>query len=116
MAYKKSNKPAQPYRYYNDKDDRYFNTFSREYSDNHSIAKITLYRVNLVESKVHKIYGSISSDSKKFLEPLVLNVSLDIEDETTEYRSTDGIFHQKHFMQMGVYKEELTEKKCIAMI
>ncbi len=102
---KSKKQPITQYKYYGNKDYTYELSLAREYSDADAIAKIVLYRIDIVKSKSHSLYGESRLKDKRFLEPIELNVTTNIDDITGGlYNESIGIF------KFGVYIQELEEK------
>jgi hypothetical protein len=98
---------------YGEKDFEYELAMVREYSDADAIASIILYRVDIVKSRVHNVYGEAKASEKKFLTPIDLNITLEIGDSKTDFIASNGIFRESfENIKFGVYKDELEEKSC----
>lgn len=113
MTRKPKNKTPKDYKYYNQKDFDYELSLSREFSDEDAIAIIMLYRVNIVESKVHSLYGEAKNKEKKFLRPIELNITLNMGDTQTNFMNDGTLFNEEYSdISFGVYLQELEEKNC----
>lgn len=100
--------------FYLESDFTYELSLSREYSDSDAIAVIILYRIDTVKTVSNNIYGESKAKDKKYLEPIELNVTLEITTPETAYKSKTGIFDEKiNKLIFGIYKQELDEKNCI---
>ncbi len=96
---------------YGELDYNYELSLSREFSDADAIAKILLYKINIVQTKTHSLYGESKFKDKKFLKPVELNVSLTIGDIKQNYLMPNGLYDETvDSFSFGVYLEELDEK------
>lgn len=110
---KPSKKAATKFKFYGERDFDIDLRYSREFSDTDATAKITLYRVNTVKTKSHKLYGESKVFQKQFLKPIELNITMTIDDPTIKFMSNGGVYNERiDLIKFGVYKEELEEKNC----
>ncbi len=108
---KPTKKAPTPFKYYSEKDFVYEQMFSREYSDTDAIAIIRLYRMDIVKSSVHRIYGEAKPSQKKFLTPIEMNVTITLGDLEHNNIVSSGINRQNpSSVELGIYKEEMEEK------
>lgn len=104
-------KAPTSFKYYSEKDFNYELNVAREFSDSDAIAKILLYRVDLVKSVSHKVYGESKASRKQFLTPIEMNTTIVIGDLTYKNIGSDGITIQTpESITLGIYKEEMSEK------
>lgn len=74
---------------------------------------ITLYRINIIETKTHSLYGQSRAGDKKFLTPVKLNVMIAIDDSNQKYYgdNSGGISRDDTGnLSFGIYLKELKEK------
>jgi hypothetical protein len=74
---------------------------------------VTLYKVNIIKSKSHKLYGQAKSSDKVFLPPVKLTVMFDLDDVTQEYLGggEGGIVREDvGNLRFGIYLNELERK------
>lgn len=104
-------KAPTPFKYYSEKDFNYDLMFSREFSDSDAIAVIRLYRIDVVKSHVHRVYGEAKPSQKRFLTPIEMNVTITIGDLEHNNIGGSGINRQNpSTVELGIYKEEMEEK------
>ena len=110
---KPTKKAPTKFKFYSEKDFNRDLRYSREFSTADAIAKIILYRINTVKTKSHKLYGESKVFQKEFLKPIELSVTMVVDDPTTKFMASNGIFNERiDLIKFGVYKEELDEKDC----
>jgi hypothetical protein len=113
MPKKPKNKNREPFFHYTQNDFEYDIMMGREFWSVDSNFKLTLYRVDIVKSKTHEIYGSVYKDDKKFLTPIELTITLTIGNITNNFLSQTGIVNETfENFRFGVYLQELEEKNC----
>lgn len=111
--YKKSTPTTKRFLFYGEHEFNFDNQLLREFYGRDVNFKIKLYRIDIVKSKVDKLYGESKSVDKKFLPPIELNIVLNVEGIETEFLSNDGIFNEKYdAFEFGLFLSELEEKKC----
>jgi hypothetical protein len=72
--------------------------------------------MNVVKTKTHALYGESKLKDKTFLPPIELNVTLTIDDISTDYLTTGGLYNESiGTFKFGVYIEELEEKNIKIM-
>lgn len=87
--------------------------YGREFLKSDNVQEITLYRINIIETKTHKLYGQSKASDKKFMLPITLSVMVNIEDgEQKSYGNADaGITRDDTgSLRIGIYLDELNEK------
>jgi hypothetical protein len=87
--------------------------YGREFLIKDNVQIVTLYRINILETKAHKLYGQTKPSDKKFMTPVVLNVTVNIEESDQKlYGNGDsGITRDDTGnLKVGVYLQELQEK------
>lgn len=74
---------------------------------------VTIYRVNVVKSKAHKLYGQSKAKDKSFFTPVKLNVMVTVQPNEQSYHggNSGGITREDTGkLEFGVYLKELEEK------
>lgn len=86
--------------------------YGRHYQQQDVNFIITLYRVNIIETKAHKLYGQAKAKNKKYLAPVELNAIVDLDDNNQEYYGAEqGIVREDTAgINIGIYLKELEEK------
>lgn len=87
----------------------------RDFLKKDNVQEVTLYRINILETKTHKLYGQSKPSDKSFMTPIKLSAMVTVEDsEQKTYGSADaGITRDDTGnLKVGVYLEELKEKNC----
>jgi len=85
----------------------------REYYASDINDKVILYRVNIVETITHSLYGETKSGQKKFLPAIELSVLVNMTDSATKYLSDGGITRQDIAnLTFNIYNQELEELNC----
>lgn len=88
--------------------------YGRHYIENDVVFKFNLYRINVIESKSHKLYGQAKAKDKKYFTPIELHGIVDVNDgDLSNYGSGDGgiVREDTGELQIGVYLDELKEKQ-----
>lgn len=86
--------------------------YGRHYLSNDVKFSINLYRINIIETKSHDLYGQSKTKDKEFFPPVKLNVLLDIEDNNQDSYGSDpnGLVREDSGnLVFGVYIDELKE-------
>lgn len=112
MVKRNTNKtPKNIFDFYSETDAMFDRSVSREFSFTDAKNSITLYRIDIVKSKSKNFYGESKPSEKKILDPVELNIVLDIGDIDNEYRAEIGIHEQRiNKFSFGVYIDDLEEK------
>ncbi len=87
--------------------------FGRNYMKSDIVHNIMLYKVNIIETKTHKLYGQSKSSDKKYLPPVELNIMPDVDDQQqSNYGDSQGGIARDDTgpITIGVYLDELKEK------
>jgi hypothetical protein len=111
MAKKLKKQAPTPFKFYGEKDFLADQDYAREFSNQDAIAIITLYRIDSLKSVTSSIYGEAKAKDKKFLTPISLNVTMEMDKSENEYMAEVGINRENiNMVKFGVYKDELDEK------
>ena len=92
--------------------------YGRSYLTNDNVQEINLYKINIIETKSHNLYGQAKSKDKKFMKPVKLNVMIGVEDGQQEYYGdTQGgiVRDDSGKLIFNVYMKELEELKLQKM-
>jgi len=87
--------------------------YGRHFLKTDNVQSIWLHRINLIESKSHDLYGQAKPADKAFMDPVELNVMINIDDgEQYYYGDNEGGITRDDTgnLRFGVYLEELKEK------
>lgn len=87
--------------------------YGRDYLRTDNAQKIKLYRINIIESKSHSLYGQAKPNDKKYMSPIELSVMVSIVDgEQSYYGDNQGgiVRDDTGNISFGIYLKELTEK------
>ena len=74
---------------------------------------VKIYRINIIETQTHKLYGQSKSKDKKFFPPIEIHAMVDVDDNTQKnYGESDGgiVREDTGNLNLKVYNDELTEK------
>lgn len=72
---------------------------------------ITLHRVDIVKSKVHRLYGEAKAHNKKLLEPIELTIVPTIGDSETNFIGSGGLYDERiSEFSFAAFIEELEDK------
>lgn len=75
---------------------------------------VTIYKVNIVKTQSHSLYGQTKSKDKKFFSPVHINVMITVEPNQQKYYGDNlgGITREDTGdLIFGVYLDELAEKE-----
>ena len=86
-------------------------SYGRNYLESDVVHEVLLYKVNVIKTKSHKLYGQTKAKDKVFLPPVKLKVMITIQpSEQKYYGDGDGIARDDTGeMEFGVYLKELEE-------
>jgi hypothetical protein len=87
--------------------------YGREYLKKDVNFFITLYRINIITTKTHALYGQTKAKDKEFLVPIKLNAMVNIEDRTQDTYGGDEsglVRDDSGNIRIGIYLDELNEK------
>jgi hypothetical protein len=88
--------------------------YGRNYLHNDVIHEIKIHRINVIESKSHKLYGQAKAKDKKFMPPVRVNAMITVENqEQTNYGDGQGGIARDDTgkLEFGIYLQELEEKQ-----
>lgn len=88
--------------------------YGRNYIKNDVVHEIKIHKINVIESKTHKLYGQAKAKDKKFMPPVRINAMITVENqEQTYYGEGQGGITRDDTgkLEFGVYMQELEEKK-----
>ncbi|MFW5847420.1 MAG: hypothetical protein ACOCVF_00675 [bacterium] len=115
MAKKKKNIINQKEHRYglfvNDKSNYLDVSYGRQFIEKDNVHEVYLYKVKIIESKSHSLYGQAKSEDKVFSKPIRLNVmpSMD-ENEQEQYGGSGLVREDTGKLTCGIYMKELQEK------
>lgn len=117
MDKKKQNIDLEDERYGLFMSDNSFNldvAYGRNFLTTDNVQYVTVYRVDAIKTKSHKLYGQTKAIDKVLFTPVKINVMLNIEASSQNYYgdASGGIARQDTGnLIFGVYLDELAEKK-----
>lgn len=88
--------------------------YGRDFLKQDNVQYVTIYKVDIIKSKSHTLYGQSKAKDKIFFTPVKINVMIIIEPSTQEYYGdNDGGITREDTGKLifGVYEKELNEKK-----
>lgn len=88
--------------------------YGRNFLQTDNAQSVKIHKINLLETKSHKLYGQSKSKDKKFMPPVEISVMVTIEDGKQEYYGSNqgGIARDDSGeISFGVYLKELQEKQ-----
>jgi hypothetical protein len=87
--------------------------YGRNFLKTDNAQEVTIYKINVIESKVHSLYGQAKSKDKKYMPPVRISVMVNVEDGKQEFYGGNqgGIARDDTGpISFGVYLKELEEK------
>ena len=103
--------PQNRFKFFNNIDAKYFEDFVKEFHSELQHFTVILHRIDIVKTKVHKLYGEAKAHQKKFLEPIELNIAPKIGDSETNFIGNGGIYDERiNEFDFSVFLEELDNK------
>lgn len=87
--------------------------YGRNYLKSDVVHEIKIYKINIIDSKVHNLYGQAKPQDKKYFSPVKINAMVTVEDqENTYYGDSQGGISRDDTGNLifGVYLDELKEK------
>lgn len=89
-------------------------TYGRNYLKTDNVQEIILHKINIIETKVHSLYGQAKTKDKKFMSPIRLSAMISVEEGKQEYYGSNpgGIVRDDTGnISFGIYLKELEEKQ-----
>ena len=84
--------------------------YGRQFIITDNIQKVYLYKINVIETKSHSLYGQTKSKDKVFNKPILLHVMLDVDNTKQEQYGGSGLVRDDTGnLTFGVYLQELEE-------
>lgn len=117
MAKKKKNIDLENQRYGLFMNENSFNLdimYGRHYLDRDVNYFVRIFKMNIIETKKHNLYGQAKAKDKKYLTPVQLNAMVTIEENRQEnYGNNEGgiVREDTGNIIVNVYLQELEEKK-----
>jgi hypothetical protein len=100
-----------PLGFYGEDDFSYEMSMVEQYWTVDNRYKITLFPVDIVQSKVHSVYGEAKAKDKKFLPPIELAASILMGQSSTKFISNTGIAKEEvESFDFSVFISELQAK------
>jgi len=93
--------------HFSDSDYNYMQNLAQEFFVDNNNFYITLFRVDIVNTK-KDIYGETFPDDKQFLDPVKVNIILNVEDSETTKIS--NLTTESNKIDFGVFIKELEDK------
>lgn len=87
--------------------------YGRNYLQTDNVQVVTIYKVDVIKSKKHDLYGQSKTKDKVFLTPVKLNVMITVgPSEQSYYGGNEGGIARQDTgkLEFGVYLKELEEK------
>jgi hypothetical protein len=88
--------------------------YGRNFLQTDNVQEVIIHKINIIETKVHNLYGQAKSKDKKFMSPVRISVMVNVEEGKQEYYGSNpgGIVRDDTGnISFGVYLKELEEKK-----
>ena len=88
--------------------------YGRNFLQTDNAQKVIIHKINIIQTKVHDLYGQAKTKDKKFLPPVEIAVMVGIDDGSQEYygNSQGGIARDDSGnISFGVYLKELEDKE-----
>jgi len=88
--------------------------YGRNYLKSDNVQEVIIHKINVIETKVHSLYGQAKTKDKKFMSPVRISVMVNVEDGKQEYYGSNpgGIVRDDTGnISFGVYLKELQEKQ-----
>jgi hypothetical protein len=83
--------------------------YGRMYMETDAPFYVKYYKINVITSKVHSLYGESKPGDKKFFAPIELNVMPEVQD--SEGKSFGGLVREDTGnLEFGIFDDELSEK------
>lgn len=88
--------------------------YGRNFLQTDNAQRVKIYKINIIETKSHSLYGQAKQKDKKFIPPVEISVMVTIEDGKQEFYgdNSGGIVRDDSGnISFGVYLKELEEKQ-----
>ena len=88
--------------------------YGRNYLENNVTFNVKIYKINIIESKTHKLYGQAKAKDKVFFAPVEIKAMVNVADnEQRNYGDNQGGIAREDTgpITVDVYLEELKEKQ-----
>lgn len=88
--------------------------YGRNYLQTDNAQKLNIHKINIIETKSHKLYGQAKTKDKIFMPPVEISIMIGVEDGKQEYygKNPGGIARDDTGpITFGVYLKELEEKE-----
>lgn len=88
--------------------------YGRNFLKTDNVQEVILYRINVLKTKSHSLYGQTKSSDKKFMPPIPLSIMITIDPSTNiHYGDDEGslVRDDTGALSFGVYLKELEEKE-----
>lgn len=88
--------------------------YGRNYLQTDNVQTVILYRVNIIETKSHSLYGQTKAKDKSLFPPIRLNAMVTVQPNEQSYYGdgSGGITREDTGkLEFGIYLKELEEKK-----
>jgi len=88
--------------------------YGRNFLQTDNAQTVIIHKINLLQTKVHNLYGQAKTSDKKFMPPVQISVMVTIDDGKQEYYggNAGGIARDDSGnISFGVYLKELEEKQ-----
>lgn len=88
--------------------------YGRNYLETDNAQKLKIHKINIIETKNHKLYGQAKTKDKKFMPPVEISIMIGVETGKQEFYGNNpgGIARDDTgIISFGVYLKELEEKQ-----
>jgi len=88
--------------------------YGRNFLQTDNAQTVIIHKINIIETKVHALYGQAKSKDKKYMSPITISVMITIEDGKQDYYGGNqgGITRDDTgIIRFGVYLKELEDKQ-----
>lgn len=88
--------------------------YGRNFLQTDNAQEVILYKINIIETKSHSLYGQTKAKDKKFMSPVRLSVMVNVDASKQEfYGSNQGgiVRDDTGNLSFGIYLKELEEKQ-----
>jgi len=87
--------------------------YGRNFLQTDNAQEVIIHKINVIESKVHSLYGQAKAKDKKYMSPVRISVMVNVDDGKQEFYGANqgGIVRDDTgIISFGVYLKELEEK------